>query len=391
MRYVRWLFEMFTNQLRNEATFVKVAVDLTPIYDHLTGIERYNINITKELIKQYRGDQYVLVFKEEVHKEFEDIVKQSNVQFFVLKECNKLWFTQFRLLAAMNRIEADFYLFLSFTSPVFFKKERTISAIHDLTCWDCPESIPTKMKYYYRWTFKAAAKNDWKTVTVSKFSQNRICDKYGLKREDVPVIYDGLSEVFRTQSKVDKRAICNKYGIPEDYILSLSTVEPRKNMQLLISAYQELDNEFLPDLVLAGRKGWKLDEIISSVNPNSRNKIHFTGFVADEDLPGLYASAKLFVFPSKYEGFGLPLIEAMSQRVLVLSSDAASLPEVVDVHGILFESDSIESLKAEMLYCLSLSKYEREKIVNAAQLAAYRFNWGREAKKLHRIMTSGLD
>lgn len=365
---------------------MRIAIDLTPIYDHLTGVERYNINITRELILNHPEDTYVLLFKNEVHKEFTEIVKLVNVEHVILQECNKLIFMQIRLLNAMNRIKADYYLFLSFTSPFLFKKKKSISAIHDLTCWDCPETIPTKMKYYYRWTYWASIKNDWKTVTVSNFSQSRICEKYGLKEIDVPVIYDGLSDIFHNGSKRNKTEICQKYGIPENYILSLSTIEPRKNIQLLISAYQELSDRELPDLVLAGRKGWKLEEIINSVDQNTKEKIHFTDFVDDEDLPGLYAGASLFVFPSKYEGFGLPLIEAMSQGTLVLSSDAASLPEVVGQSGELFKSEDIGSLKDKILYCLSLSKEEKKLKTDAAKIIAFSFSWSHEAEKLHDVM-----
>ena len=368
---------------------LRIAVDLTPVYDHLTGVERYNINITKNLIIQHPEDTFILLFKNEIHKEFTEIIRLENVNYIILQKCNKLLFMQFRLLAAMNRINADYYLFLSFTSPFLFKKRRAISAIHDLTCWDCPETIPTKMRYYYRCTYKASVKKDWKTITVSQFSQKQICDRYGLKNDDVPIIYDGLSDIFQTNKTIDKELICHKYGIPKSYILSLSTIEPRKNLQLLISAYQELSNKDLPDLVLAGRKGWKLDEILDRVDQKIKEKIHFTGFIDEEDLPGIYANATLFVFPSKYEGFGLPLIEAMSQGTLVLSSDAASMPEVVGESGILFKSEDKESLQERLLYCLSLSQQERERLIKAAKQSVSRFNWAHEAEKLHRIMEIG--
>lgn len=370
---------------------MRIAVDLTPIYDHLTGVERYNINITKGLIVQHPEDTFILVFKNEVHKEFLDIVELKNVNHVILQACNKLLFMQIRLLKAMNHIKADYYLFLSFTSPLFFRKKRTISAIHDLTCWDCPETIPTKMKYYYRLTYKASIKNDWKTVTVSKFSQRRICEKYRIADADVPVIYDGLSDIFKQGSPKSKSNICEKYRIPENYILSLSTIEPRKNLQLLISAYQGLSDRNLPNLVLAGRKGWKLEEILNSVDQKTKEKIYFTDFVDDVDLPGLYAGATLFVFPSKYEGFGLPVIEAMSQGTLVLSSDAASLPEVIGDSGVLFKSEDKEDLMTKILFCLSLSDKEKERITETAKQIAFSFNWSHEAEKLHKVMKYGQE
>ena len=379
------------NACGDKGDILKIAIDLTPVYDHLTGVERYNICIVQGLIRLHPGDSFILVFKNEVHPEFLNIIKLDNVKHLILKACNKLFFMQYRLMKEMNKIDADYYLFLSFTSPFFFRRKKAISAIFDLTCWDHPETMPAKMKYYYRLTYKASVKHDYKIITCSGFSARRICERYGLKEEDVPVIYGGLPPVFLRKQDKEKGHICKKYGIPADYILTLSTVEPRKNIQLLILAYRELVKDGLPDLVLAGRKGWKLDDVLGGMDEETRKKIHFTGFVDDEDLPGLYANAALFVFPSKYEGFGFPIIEAMSQGTLVLSSDAASLPEVVGTAGVLFKSEDKESLKSKLRYCLSMPAGEKEKMIAGGKMNAERFDWDNEAEKLYLIMKNGED
>ena len=243
-----------------------IAIDLTPIFDHLSGIERYNINISKEIISHHPENNYILVFKNEPHVEFKRIIEQKNVAYIIIPATNKLLFIQWRLYRVMKKIKADYYLFLSFTSPVLLKKQRIINAIHDLTCWDCPESLPVKMKWYYRFTYLIATKKSWKIVTVSKFSQKRICKKYKIPKRKVPVVYDGLTEMFRTQSPLSHN-ISEKYGLPKDYIFSLSTIEPRKNIQLLLKAYEELleRNNTLPDLVLGGRQGWKLEEVFGRI------------------------------------------------------------------------------------------------------------------------------
>ena len=362
---------------------MKICIDLTPIYDHLTGIERYNINIAKTMIKNHCDDYYILIFKNEVHYEFKDIIELKNVEYKIIQGHNKLIFIQFRLNHTLYSIDADFYLFLSFTSPIFFRKNHIINAIHDLTCWDCPETINRKMVFYYRLTYRIAIKRSWKVITVSKFSQKQICKRYKVPKNFVPVIYDGLSDVF-VDPKVNKD-ILEKYNIPKNYILSLSTLEPRKNLQLLIQAYEELIKEGndLPELVLAGRKGWKIDEIFKSISYKAKNKIHFTGFVEDSDLSSLYKFAKFFVFPSKYEGFGLPVIEAMSQGTLVLSSDAASLPEILNNKGLLFKSEDIIDLKSKLIKAndgnLSIN---REDLIQYAKS----FDWNVESDKLWNLM-----
>jgi len=366
---------------------MRILFDLTPIYDHLTGIERYNINITKEVIKAHPENRYILLFKNEVHNSFKNEVQQSNVEYILIPECNKLIFIQWRLYKILKRIEADYYVFLSFTSPVLFKKQRIINAIHDLTCWDCPESIPIKMKYYYRYTYKVATKRSWKLVTVSQFSQKRICEKYVLDKDKVPVIYDGLTDIFSEESYVNPM-LKEKYHLPDKYILSLSTIEPRKNLQLLIRAYKEMieEGKHLPDLVLAGRKGWKLEDIVGDIDEKVKRRIHFTGFIDDVDLAQIYREAELFVFPSKYEGFGLPVIEAMSQGTLVVCSDAASLPEVAGDAGILFKSNSCEMLKQTLIMWDMMSKEERDNLSQKGIAISKQYSWENEANKLYELL-----
>lgn len=370
---------------------MKIVFDLTPIYDHLSGIERYNMNITKEIIKHHPENRYVLLFKNEIHKEFTDIVSQKNVKYRVIPACNKLLFIQFRLLAVLNKIKADYYVFLSFTGPVLFRKSKVINAIHDITCVDCHESIPMKMRLYYLITNKMIVGKSWKIVTVSRFSQRRICEHYHLDKKRVPVIYDGLTDIFKEESHTNPE-LKQKYGLPDKYILSLSTLEPRKNLQLLIQAYSELTEKGiqLPELVLAGRQGWKLDEVFGNISDRVKDRIHFTGFIDDADLAQVYREAELFVFPSKYEGFGLPVIEAMSQGTLAVTSDAASLPEVAGESGIMFRSDDKADLKRVLIKALTLSETEKVIKRNEGLRLSNSFVWSDEAEKLHKIMKIGL-
>lgn len=369
---------------------MKIAFDLTPIYDHLTGVERYNINITKNVIANHPENNYILLFKNEVHTEFVGMSRQNNVRAIVLPACNKFLFIQFRLYRKLKELEADYYVFLSFTGPVLLKKDKILNAIHDLTCWDCPETMPLKMKFYYRWTNKVIIKRSWRIITVSRFSQERICEKYGLSKEKVLVIYDGLTDIFseRSHSNSDLK---NKYKLPDKYILSLSTIEPRKNLRLLIDAYNDfiLDRRDIPDLVLAGREGWNLEGIVGNIIDDTQKKIHFTGFIEDDDLAQIYREAELFVFPSIYEGFGLPVIEAMSQGTLVVCSDAASLPEVAGDAGILFRTNNKESLKECMLMGLNMQGDDKLHRIEKGRMVSRSFSWENEAEKLHQIFCRG--
>ena len=145
----------------------------------------------------------------------------------------------------------------------------------------------------------------------------------------------------------------------------------------------------LPELVLAGRQGWKLEEVFGNISDRVKDSIHFTGFIDDDDLAQVYREAELFVFPSKYEGFGLPVIESMSQGTIVVTSDAASLPEVAGDAGIMFRSDDKTALKGALIKALTISEDEKALRQSSGRRISNSFVWADEAEKLHRIMRKG--
>ena len=149
-----------------------------------------------------------------------------------------------------------------------------------------------------------------------------------------------------------------KYKLPDHYILCLGTLEPRKNLKLLIKAYAELfgDREIDLELVLAGRKGWMMDDLLSNITKDIKSHIHITGFIDDEDLPYIYKDAELFIFPSLYEGFGIPPIEAMSMGTTVISSNAASMPEILGDSVSFFCNNDLLSLKKSIIKTVTASK-----------------------------------
>lgn len=324
---------------------MKVCVDLTSLADNFSGIERYAASLTKELI-QDKSVEYTLLFKNEVHAIFRN--PPENVNTVVIPGCNKLWFNQIRLPYAIHKIRADCYLFLAFPVPVLTLKKNMVSTIHDICCWDCPETMNKLSKWYFRISHRFAVKKCRAIITISEFSKQRIVDKLSLARDRIWLVYCGIDEKFLNyrQSDEEDSLVREKYDLPKEYILSLSTLEPRKNLGLLIDAYTQLisDNEISLPLVLAGRKGWKMDEVLSKIDQSVRDKILFTGFIDDDDLPAVYGNSSLFVFPSLYEGFGLPPLEALSCGATVLSSNAASLPEVLGDGASYFESNDMADL-----------------------------------------------
>lgn len=368
---------------------MRILIDLTSLSDNFSGIERFAACISYEMLMQ-NEDNFILVFKGKIYSLFERFRSNKNVKMVVLPQCKKLLFNQMWLPIAINKEEADVYFFPAFPAPFFFFNKNTVSTIHDLGCWDCPNNNKKYMTLYFKIMYWKAAYGRKRVITVSEFSKQRISDILKKDKTQIEVIYDGISECFEQfkYSEEENTKAVELYNLPPDYILCLSTLEPRKNMRLLIDAYDELlsEKKIDVDLVLAGRKGWLVDNLLSNINKETLKRIHFTGFVEEYLLPYIYHNAKIFVFPSVYEGFGVPPIEAMSMGVPVISSDAASLPEVLGNSAVMFQSNNKNHLKQCILDVLQFNDYEIESLKVKGVAYSRKYNWKSEARKLHEYL-----
>lgn len=354
---------------------MRICVDLTSLADNFSGIERFALSITKELVKN-KEHHWILLFKNAVHKAFETV----DTKKIVIKGGNKLVFNQIKLPLRLASIKADRYFFPAFPAPFFCPYKNVVNTIHDLSCWDCPGSNKKYMIWYFKIMFWKASLCDKKIVTVSEFSKGRICSILHVKPENVTVVYNGISEQFDTiiLSENEKKIVREKYSLPDNYVLCLSTLEPRKNLRLLLDAYAELyDEGIIEEIVLAGRKGWKMDDFLNGYKEDFLKYVHFTGFIDDDDLASVYKLAKVFVFPSLYEGFGIPPLEALACGTPVISSDAASMPEVLGDGAVYFKNRDKEDLKRVLRTTVSTE------IKNSAMSEQIdKFQWDTEAKKL---------
>lgn len=386
---------------------MRIAIDLTSLADNFSGIERYAMSIAEELIAlDDEKNTYILLFKRKIHKKFEKYKGRKNIIFKVYQGRNKLVFQQIILPFHLYRIKADAYLFLAFQSPVLFRRKGIYNTVHDLTSWDCPETMKKKMELYFKLTIKNALWVSEGIIAISKFTRDRIVDKFHYSKKKITIAYCGISDVFMNyiasqpseilDSEENKKGIearlekirnksldiRHKYHLPEQYLLCLATLEPRKNLPFLVEAYVELLEEGKVDipLVLAGRKGWMMDEFLNRIEEEYRKNIVVTGFIEDEDLPYVYHMADCFIFPSIYEGFGMPPLEAMAVGTTVISSDAASLPEVLGKAASYFRSGNKEELKEKMRQ--GLHQECDEVTIREIKKRVEMFQWRKSAKKI---------
>lgn len=381
---------------------MRIVIDLTSLADNFSGIERYAMNIARELIKSEKEQKntFILLFKRKVHPAFEKLVRQKNVEYKVYRGDNKLLFAQLLLPFHLYRLKADIFLFLAFQSPLLFVHRGIYNTVHDLTCWDCPETMKKHMEWYFKLSIRNALRVSHRIITISRFTKERIIDKFHYDKRRIVLAYCGIDEVFMeytraqrdplSKEETEKRLeIRHKYHLPEQYLLCLATLEPRKNLPFLVQAYVELleEGSVKVPLVLAGRKGWKIDEFLNQIESQYRRNIIVTGFIEDRDLPYVYHMADCFIFPSIYEGFGMPPLEAMTVGTMTISSDAASLPEVLGNAAAYFHLGDKEELKERIRQ--GIRQEENQVTVAEIRKRVELFQWEKAAESVRKGIENG--
>jgi len=289
-----------------------------------------------------------------------------------------------------KRLGIDLLHSTSFVAP-FLLPCRSVVSVYDTLDFSRLSRLHPKVHRYYRsvLTPRSVKKAD-SIIAISESTRRDIVETFGIPEEKVAVTYLGVDhEVFRPVEDVRlKGGIKAKYGIHGDFILYVGKIQPQKNLTTLIRAFRELTmNAALSGykLVISGNKGWAFDEVFATVKAlRLENEITFTGYVSEEDLPLLYSAAKLFVYPSLYEGFGIPLLEAMACGTPVITSNISSLPEVVGDAGILVNPTDRDELAFAMQSVLKSGSLQREMKLKGLARARL-FTWGETARRTLQV------
>lgn len=365
-----------------------IAVDLTSLGERMSGLERYAYRITEELVRMAPQARFLLVVRNRVPALLGAWRRFSNVRFCVVKGRNKLFLNQVRLPAVMTTFQADRYLFPAFPVPFFFRDRKTFGLIADMSFFDCPETMKQRSMWFFRLGAIHTAGVCKKVLTISHFSEGRIRKILGLSKEHILCAPCAADPNATIPGEEEIRRLRAKYQLPEKYWLTLCTLEPRKNLSMLVRAYRELTEEGvqLPHLVLAGREGWKnrgLNREMKKTDRSDPGLLHRIGEVPDGDLPALYAGADCFLFPSNYEGFGMPPLEAQNYGVRkVVVSDIPALKEVMGDTAFYFRNNDLRSLKQALLQAGIWKGCKEEKM----RRNVARFSWYESARKIWEEM-----
>ena len=270
-------------------------------------------------------------------------------------------------------------LHVQYTAPPFAPCP-VVTTIHDLAFEHLPETFNRRSWMQLRLTVRQTARRAAHIITVSEYSRGDISRTYGIAPPRITVTPEAAPpNLLPVTDETELRRIRERYGISENYILSLGSIQPRKNLVRLIEAYSCLrgvrPEGKLPQLVLAGKRGWLDSETFRAAERTALgNDILFTGYVPEPDLAGLYSGAICFVYPSYFEGFGLPVVEAMQCGVPVIAGNRTSLPEVIGAAGLLFDPFDTQALVKALTQVIDDSEY-RAVLRSKGLERAKNFNW----------------
>jgi alpha-1,3-rhamnosyl/mannosyltransferase len=364
---------------------VKVILSVEPVRFPLTGIGRYAYELAKGMQASGQVDELKLFSGTRFLPSLPEPANTSGGTHGLkqLIQKNGLAMEAYRLLMPMLRKQSlkghdDFiYHGPNFFLPPF--SGRKVATFHDLSPFKWAECFdPVKVKYLQR-EFRKTLDTADALITDSEFTRQELADFAGWPLEKIHAIPLAAGPEFRPRTEDEVRPILERHGLTyQGYSLFVGTIEPRKNIICLLDAYELLPKAIRQKwpLILTGYRGWKSDDIHARIKDAERQGwAKYLGFLPAEELPLLYSGARLFVFPSLYEGFGLPVLEAMQSGVPVVCSDRASLPEVAGEAALLVNPDDVESMSQSFLTALG-DESEINRLVERAKVQANRFDWG---------------
>lgn len=374
---------------------LKIGIDAHILYDPVAGIRNYLYNLLNEFGHMDSNQQFILFGNSNVLKNYNLDYKNMEInKSFIptigshfISSLNPLWYKFYLPLQLRNR-NIDVFFSPNFVLPSLFKG-KIVLTIHDLGPIVNPELYARRYRLYFRRIVEQGARKSDKIITGSQNAKNDLVNWLGINNDKIEVVYHGSEERFK---EITNRTLINKtlsdYKIQSDYILFVGQISERKNISTLIETYKKLKKEYLikERLLLVGKLGHNHSKILKLIKKLDLEKdIYIINYVSEDKLPVIYSAAKLFVFPSIFEGFGFPVLEAMACGTPVIAANATSIPEVTGDAGMLFEPKNVNDLTSKIWKVLD-NESLRNKLKYRGLNRVKQFTWRRTAKHTLAIL-----
>lgn len=366
---------------------MRVGLDGYPLSEPRTGVGHYTLELARGLARNFPSDQFELVSP----KPFAgSVVAENDLPNLVFTKAKSSsirghwWSVGLPLYA--KRASFDLFHGTNYELPLW-NNRRSVLTVHDLSTLLHPEFHRPPLVRRARTRLPLAVKMAGAIVTPTDAIRIELCHRLKVKPEKVFAIHEAPRELFRPASIDESAVVRERLRVEDDFLLFVGTLEPRKNLLTLLKAFARTLREtaLRPQLVITGGKGWLMTETESFIqSAGISDRLLFTGYLADEELRALYSTCKAFVYPSVYEGFGLPPLEAMACGAPVIASQIAALREVLDEAATLIDPFDSEAL-ARAIVELFESDSQREKLGRAGVKHAVRFSWDKAARLTYEV------
>jgi glycosyltransferase involved in cell wall biosynthesis len=362
---------------------LRIAIDAHSVGTRLGGNESYATNLIEALAEIDNVNQYtIFVTRREARERFGN--RWPNFHVRATLPHTPFVRIPLTLSAELRRNRVD-VLHVQFTSPPFSPCPVVVS-IHDLSFEHLPQTFKRRSRLQLRLTVRRSARNAAQVIALSEHTRMDLINTYNLRPEKVNVVPIAAPAAFApVRDNNELQRVRQTYGIGPDYILSVGSIQPRKNLRRLVEAYSLLRHERtegkLPQLVLVGKNAWLYEETLRSLKDLKVGvSVILTGYVPESDLPALYSGALCFVYPSYFEGFGLPPLEAMKCGAPVIVGNKTSLPEVVGEAALMVDPFDVNAIAGAIQKMISDSHLRSELRVKGLERAK-RFDWKETARQ----------
>jgi len=367
---------------------MKIGIDISQII-YGTGVSEYTKSLVKTLLEIDKENEYILfgssLRQQPIFSKYHDTVHGNySLRTYSFPPLVLEWLWNRLHIISIEKLTGKIDLFHTSDWLEPPAKCPKVTTIHDLTVFKYPEAfapkgghnILTNVEKKLQWVKKESAA----VIAVSNSTKRDIIEFLKIPEEKIKVIYEAASEKFQRTTEDKSTQVKKKYKIEGEYLLSVSTLEPRKNLKRIIESFKILrQKERGLVLVLVGKYGWG-NEKMSNVKCQMSN-VKILGYIEKEDLAGLYSGAKAFIYPSLYEGFGLPILEAMSCGCPVVTSNVSSMPEVAGEAAVLINPLSVESITEGIKIALK----NRRDLIKKGYDQVKKFSWEKCAQETLKV------
>jgi glycosyltransferase involved in cell wall biosynthesis len=353
-----------------------------------TGTERYALEIIRALIDVAPEQQYVLYFNQPPQP---DLLPRSNRVRWRVIPARRFW-TLGRLSVEMARHPPDVLFVPAHSLPPILPR-ASVATVHDLGYLHFPGEHPPATRLLRRLSNRSSARRATRVVAISGATRDDLVRHEGVPTARISVVHHGKAPWFQPVTDRDQlAAVQAQYGLDRPYFLFVGTLQPRKNLERLLAAFDEFAATHpAPLLALVGGIGWQTERLRQALaSIHARDRVRLLGYVPDDELPPLYSGSLALAFPSLYEGFGLPALEAMACGAPVLTSSTSSMPEVVGKAGLLVDPQDTQAIAAGLAQLADDAELRRT-LGERGQLRAGLFTWEHAAHETLAVLRAAAE